>query len=122
HEVRDHAVEDHAVVEAVARELAEVLDGLGSVLVVQLELDRPVGCVRRGLTHLLATSSRSFVPRTALPVTLSITSFARFAGTSTKEKRSSTRTFRMSSPSRCELSTIASITSAGSKPWARPPE
>src|SRR3954470_9284373 len=35
HEVLDDAMEDDAVVEAVAGELAEVLDGLGRVLVVE---------------------------------------------------------------------------------------
>ena len=43
HEVLDDAVEDEPVVEALGGELAEVLDGLGGVLVEQLEDDRPVG-------------------------------------------------------------------------------
>src|SRR5262249_8936154 len=122
HEVADHPVEDHAVVEAVARELAEVLDGLRGVLVEQLERDRPVVGVHRRLTHLLATSNRSVAPRTACPDTLSITSSARLAVTPTKLKRSSPRPFVMPSPPRCELSTIAPITSAGSRPWERPPD
>src|SRR3954470_6939045 len=42
HEVLDHAVEDEAVVEAVRRELAEVLDRLRGVVVEELELDRAV--------------------------------------------------------------------------------
>jgi hypothetical protein len=44
-------VEDDAVIEAVGRELAEVLDGLGSVLVVELELDRAVVRVQDGGAH-----------------------------------------------------------------------
>ena len=35
-EIRDHAVELHAVIEALVGELLEVLDGLGGFLVVQL--------------------------------------------------------------------------------------
>src|SRR5207302_1465386 len=42
HEVRDHAVEDQPVVEALLGERAEVLDGLRRVLVEELELDRTV--------------------------------------------------------------------------------
>src|SRR4051794_33196870 len=121
HEVLDDAVEDHPVVEAVARELLEVLDGLGCVLVEQLDLDRTVVGVHRRLAHRRrATSRRSFTPRTSLPLTLSTTSSARFAGTSTNANLSSSRTLWMSSPSRCEPSTIALTMSAGSSPCERP--
>ena len=41
HELGDHSVEDELVVEPVARELAEVGDGLRRVVVVELERDRP---------------------------------------------------------------------------------
>src|SRR3954468_13419580 len=120
HEVLDHAVEDHAVVEPVAGELAEVLHGHGRAIVEELDLDRAVVRVKRCAAHLLATSRRSSTPRTLCPLTFSTTSPARSPGTSTKEKRSSTRTFDTSSPSRCELWTIAATTSAGSRPRARP--
>src|SRR5918992_1303559 len=121
HEVLDHAVEDQPVVVAVLRQLHEVLHRLRGLALEQLELDRPVVGVHRRLAHrLLVTSSRSSVPRTRLPFTLSTTSPARCSGTSTKEKRSSTRTLRTSSFSRCVLSTTAPTTSAGSMPWARP--
>src|SRR3712207_9064223 len=49
----DHAVEGQAVVEAVAGELAEVLDRLGGVLVEQLDLDGAVAGVQGGSGHLL---------------------------------------------------------------------
>src|SRR5262249_57179534 len=68
HEVRDHAVEDDAVVEAVAGELAEVLDGLGRVVVVELDVDRPVTGLQRGGAHgssrlaLTRSSRRSQAP------------------------------------------------------------
>src|SRR5205085_1411231 len=39
HEVRNHAVEDQAVVEPVRRELGEVLDRPGGVVLKKLELD-----------------------------------------------------------------------------------
>src|SRR5919206_89106 len=42
HEVLDHAVEDQPVVEAVAGELAEVVDGLRGVRIEQLERDLAV--------------------------------------------------------------------------------
>src|SRR5262245_11911044 len=51
HEVRDHAVEDDAVVEAVARELREVLDGLGRIVVEELERDVAVVGVERRRGH-----------------------------------------------------------------------
>src|SRR5215207_2427428 len=121
HEVLDHAVEDQAVVVAVAGQLDEVVHGLRRVLVEQLDLDRPVIGVHRRLAHrLFVTSTRSSVPRTCLPLTLSTTSLARSCGTSTKLKRSSTRTWRTSSFSRCVWSTTAPTTSAGSIPSWRP--
>ena len=43
HEVRDHPVPQQAVVEALAREVLEVLDGLRSVFVEELEGDGAVG-------------------------------------------------------------------------------
>src|SRR3954454_9632766 len=52
HEVLDHAVEADAVVEAVGRELAEVLDRLRRVVVEELDLDRSVVGVQRGGAHL----------------------------------------------------------------------
>src|SRR4051794_23180353 len=122
HEVLDHPMEDQAVVVAVARELHEVLDGLGGVLVEQLHDHLAVVGVQGRLAHLrFATSTRSSRPRTRLPSTFSATSRARSSGTSTKLKRSSTRAFRTSSFSRCVLSTTAPTTSAGSKPSLRPP-
>src|SRR4051812_34381088 len=120
HEVLDHAVEAEAVVEAVCRELAEVLHRLRRVLVEELDLDGPVVRVQRRRAHLPATSTRSSMPRTRCPFTFSTTSPARSAGTSAKLKRSSTRTPPTSSPSRCEWSTMALTTSAGSIPWPRP--
>ena len=51
HEVRDHAVEDDAVVEPVARELDEVVDRLGRVVVEELELDRAMVGVHRCVAH-----------------------------------------------------------------------
>src|SRR3954451_9518262 len=121
HEVLDDPVEDHAVVEAVARELQEVVHRLGRVLVEQLDGHGAVVGVQGGLAHLfLATSARSFVSRTRLPFTLSATSAARSSGTSTKLKRSSTLTLRTSSFSRWLLSTTAATTSAGSRPCALP--
>src|SRR5205823_5431823 len=120
HEVLDHAVEDHAVVEAVGGQLPEVVHGHGRVAVEQLHLYRPVVRVKRCVAHLFATSRRSSTPRTLCPLTFSTTSPARSPGTSTNENRSSTRTFDTSSPSRCELSTIAATTSAGSSPCERP--
>src|SRR5689334_15713393 len=120
HEVLDHAVEAEPVVEAVGRELAEVLDRLRGVVVEELDLDRAVVRVQRRRAHFPATSTRSSTPRTRCPFTLSTTSPARSAGTSAKLKRSSTRTPPTSSPSRCEWSTIALTTSAGSIPWPRP--
>src|SRR5205085_3237962 len=47
HEVRDHAVEDDAVVEAITREPLEVLHRLRRVLRVELDLDRAVVRVQR---------------------------------------------------------------------------
>src|SRR5437870_13369189 len=120
HEVADHAVEDQPVVEAVAGELAEVADRLRRVVVEQLQADRPVVRVHCRLAHLPVTSSSSSVPLTRFPRTFFTTSSARRNGTSAKLKRSSTRTPVTSSPSRCEWSTIAPITSAGSRPSARP--
>src|SRR5215212_2960568 len=121
HEVRDHAVEHQAVVVAVARQLQEVVDGLRGLGLEQLELDRAVVRVHRRGAHLLpVTSIRSSTPRTSLPETASATWPARSAGTSTKENRSSTLTFRTSSFSRCVLSTTALTTSAGSSPCWRP--
>src|SRR4051812_33126978 len=120
HEVLDHAVEAEAVVEAVCRQLAKVLHRLRRVLVEELDLDGPVVRVQRRRAHLPATSTRSSMPRTRCPFTFSTTSPARSAGTSAKLKRSSTRTPPTSSPSRCEWSTMALTTSAGSIPWPRP--
>ena len=51
HEVLDHAVEDEPVVEALAGELAEVLDGLRRVLVEELDGDRPGVGVEGRLGH-----------------------------------------------------------------------
>src|SRR3954468_14743793 len=113
HEVLDHAVEDHAVVEVVAGELLEVLDGLGGVLVEQLDRDvAVVGVHDRCAAHRFTTSAFHF--------RLSATSEARASGTSTSEKRSSTRTLRTSSFSRCVWSTIAATTSFGSTSSALP--
>src|SRR4051812_14892048 len=54
HEVGNDAVEDQAVVEAVARELDEVLDGLRSLVRVELDLDRAMvrmqRCVHRSVS------------------------------------------------------------------------
>ena len=58
HEVGDHAVEDQPVVEAVAGELAEVLDRLWRVVVVQLEHDRPGAGVEGRLRHRLHPTDR----------------------------------------------------------------
>src|SRR5918994_116372 len=108
HEVADHAVEDEPVVEAVARQLLEVLDRLRRVRVEQLDLDRPVVGVHRRVAHaLFVTSTWSSAPRAFFPETVWATSSARSAGTSTNEKRSSTLTLRTSSFSRCVLSTTA---------------
>jgi len=41
HEVLDDAVKGEPVVEAVARQLAKVLDGLGGVVVEEFDLDLP---------------------------------------------------------------------------------
>src|SRR3954453_4875544 len=113
HEVLDHAVEDHAVVEVVAGELLEVLDGLGGVLVEQLDRDVAViGVHDRCAAHRFTTSAFHF--------RLSATSEARASGTSTSEKRSSTRTLRTSSFSRWVWSTIAATTSFGSTSSALP--
>ena len=51
HEVLDHAVEGQPVVEAVARELAEVLDGLRRVLVEEADGDRAGVGVQGRLGH-----------------------------------------------------------------------
>jgi hypothetical protein len=51
HEVRDDAVEDEAVVEAVAGELREVVDGLRRLVREELELDRSFSGVQRGFGH-----------------------------------------------------------------------
>src|SRR3954454_24292413 len=121
HEVLDHAVEDQPVVVAVPRQLQEVVHGLGGVLVEELDDHRALVGVQGCLAHFrFATSTRSSLPRTRFPFTLSATSGARSSGTSTKLKRSSTRAWRTSWFSRCELSTTAPTTSAGSKPSARP--
>ena len=63
HEVRDHPVEAEVVVEALGGELAEVLDRLRRILVVELELDRAGigvhgGCDMGGT--LVASSGRDF--------------------------------------------------------------
>src|SRR5436190_7277227 len=67
HEVRDDAVEDHAVVEAVAGELAEVLDGLGRVVIEELNRDRAVigvqGCVAHLGSPLSASSAAAWSKR-----------------------------------------------------------
>src|SRR5205823_3279945 len=107
HEVAYDAVEAEPVVEAVARELAEVLDRLGGGLVEELDADRAVIRMERRAAHLPATSTRSSTPRIRCPFTFCTTSRARSPGTSTKLNRSRTRTFDTSSPSRCELSTTA---------------
>jgi hypothetical protein len=44
-------VEDNAVVEAVPGELREILDGLGRVGGKELDLDRAVVGVKRGVRH-----------------------------------------------------------------------
>src|SRR5204863_1210160 len=59
HEVGDHAVERHAVVEPLAGELAEVLDGLRRVAVEQLDLDGAVVGMQRGGAHCSGTLSAS---------------------------------------------------------------
>ena len=51
HEVGDDPVEDQAVVEAVGGELAEVLDRLRGVVVVELDDDRPGAGVEGRLRH-----------------------------------------------------------------------
>src|SRR5204862_7586565 len=51
HEIWDYPVEDQAVVEAIGRQLAEVGDGLRSVLVEELHRDGPGACVEGGLGH-----------------------------------------------------------------------
>ena len=51
HEVRDHAVEREPVVEAVGRELREILDRLRSLAGVELELDRALARVQDGARH-----------------------------------------------------------------------
>src|SRR5215211_2352712 len=121
HEVLDDAVEDEPVVVAVTRELQEVAHGLRGILVEERDGHRALVRVQSCLAHLrFATSTRRSLPRTRFPLTLSATSGARSAGTSTKLKRSSTRAWRTSWFSRCELSTTAPTTSAGSKPSRRP--
>src|SRR3954451_13389494 len=113
HEVLDHPVKDDAVVELVACQLLEVLDGLRSLFVEQLERDVAVVRVHDcRAAHRLATSAFHF--------RFSATSLARASGTSTSVKRSSTRTLRTSSFSRWVWSTIASTTSFGSTPDALP--
>jgi hypothetical protein len=77
HEVGDDAVERDPVVEAVLRELHEVVDGLGRVLIEELELDRAVigvdGCLAHRATvaeRLAVVSVRREVEPTGLePVT-----------------------------------------------------
>jgi hypothetical protein len=59
HEAGDDAVEDDAVVEAVPGELDEVRDGLGSVLLEELEFDRAVVRVQRHGSHIVSLA----VPR-----------------------------------------------------------
>src|SRR5439155_21245556 len=59
HEVGDHAVEDDAVVEPVARELEEVLDGLRRLLVEELDCDRAVVGVQGRVGHLANPLSAS---------------------------------------------------------------
>ena len=56
HEVRDDAVEDELVVETVARELDEVVDGLRRVLRVELDVDRPVVRVQGGVHRSVSAS------------------------------------------------------------------
>jgi hypothetical protein len=51
HEVRDHPVEGQAVVEAVTRELAKVLDCLWRGVVEELDGDRPGICMKSGGGH-----------------------------------------------------------------------
>src|SRR5436190_4127383 len=51
HEVGDDAVEDQAVVEALAGELLEVRDGLRRVLVEELEADRALAGLHRRLAR-----------------------------------------------------------------------
>ena len=51
HEVGDDAVEDQPVVEAVAGELGEVLDGLRRLVRIELDLDRPFAGVQCGFGH-----------------------------------------------------------------------
>ena len=59
HEVGDDAVEDDAVVEAVARELREVLDRLRRVVVEELDRDRAVIRVQRCGAHVSAAYRRA---------------------------------------------------------------
>src|SRR5581483_5860545 len=57
HEVGDDAVEDDAVVEAVARELREVLDRLRRVVGIELDADRAVVRMQRRLAHARSLSA-----------------------------------------------------------------
>src|SRR5437764_10532886 len=66
HEVRDHAVEDDAVVEAVAREALEVLDGLRRVLGEELDLDRAVVRMENGAHEGRLSASGSIAPAVGL--------------------------------------------------------
>src|SRR5271165_1298445 len=124
HEVLDDAVEAEPVVEAVGSQLAEVLDGVGSILVEQLEHDRPLRRLHRGGGHgdyLTCTRCRSReAPRNERPDSASITASASVAGTDTKENRSSTRTSRTASPSSPVEEVTAATMSATFNPVALP--
>src|SRR5215204_2837527 len=58
HEVRDDAVEGDPVVETFFRELHKVVDGLGRVLLEQLEFDRAVIGVQSCLAHRATVAER----------------------------------------------------------------
>src|SRR5437588_10897459 len=71
HEVGDDAVEGEPVVEALARQLAEVAHRARGVLIEQLDLDSAVVGGQRGLGHVAAYSvarRRSWRPRSAPPI------------------------------------------------------
>ena len=75
HEVRDHAVEREPVVEALAGELREVLDGLRGLAGKELDLDRPFAGVERRVCHAVtvatAGGSRQLGTKTVNPASTS---------------------------------------------------
>jgi hypothetical protein len=62
HEVGDHAVEDHALVEPVAGKLQEVLDRLRRVVGVELDLDRAFARLEGRGAHGMLSASGSRAP------------------------------------------------------------